>query len=609
MMLEYVQGITTADVEETATAVALAIPHWTPLRTRIALQNAVNLTKMTNLGFVHSLTAAAFQYGISRGGFENATAYVVIVDVGATQSQAGLFRFEPPASAVNASTRIRLAESLGTITTLAVEALPEEGGSSLDRCVATIFDDAIAKERGTEHYISTPGVPRREQRTYALLRAARAAKEGLSINNVVQVTIEAADLDGVDFVATIGRDEFDRACAEPFAAKVGDLVTKLLVTYESDRAEVQAQLRVDANVPDLMVEFVGAGSRVPAVGSAVSRAVAVSKAVVGRRLNTDDSVALGAAYLAARASPIMRIRGFAVRDHLPCARAGQLSLSVDDAKALPATMAPTPLSTSAVRHIFEDCTELPCRRSVSVRVSSESVPPEKVSFTIASPAGYCTSQPQEPTHHQSFTIHGISEAVNEVLNSTKLRAENVVVTVRTELHLSTDGTVEVHDRLIRVSKAKQARDEAESINPEALTKKDGKDSKRHSYTDASFAAPPKKGKSTYAAPHFYFFDSPLPMNRSHFSAAQNLLSVMSTAETAARDAAVKKNDLETFLLMEKTEARHADNQEAQKAFVDVSSWLESGRGSHEDCSADEFEQQHNLLQAAIASSPTLRDEL
>lgn len=680
MLVEYAAAISEADTGERPVAAAVAVPHATSLRQRVGLRTAFALAGVELLNITHSLTAAAFQYGVSVGGFGNATKYIIVVDVGATQAQAGLFRFEP------ALPKAPMSESLGRMSTVAV-ASSSYGGHDLDSCIAAVLDKRLVAEHGADASIlaaqsaNDRASLRDTQRMFALLRAAVSGKEALGINAAVDLTVEAATPAGDDFSTTLTRDDVDALCVAPHAERIAGLVARVQSSLASDFAQVSARRRAEEQVanasdaeaqgersedgaddsaapagtadepeePSVGVELVGAGSRVPAIAAKI--ADVVGEAVpIGRRLNTDDSVALGAAYIAARRSAFLRTRGFAITDSLPCAQS--VALSIDDPAGVPKTapgrtkLAPTRLTTKVPRRIFDDCGALPCRRSVAVRVvdSTSGIDAASIanvlSFTLSHPEGECGAG-AGGVLRQTATVSGIEDAMAAALNGTALRPREVNVTVRAELSISTDGLLTASDALVRVSKPRKEKptpvdvdagaegetggddessDEktAKKVKKAKKGKKKAKKSagaekdKRHSYTDLAFTGAPE-GASTpatavgNAAAAFFFTDKPRPMDAEEFAAAKASLSAISAAEAAARQAALRKNDLETLLLMERGEERHKQNAKAQAAFADVGRWLEDGPGAAEDTPASEFEAQHARLQEALEDSPAAGD--
>jgi molecular chaperone DnaK (HSP70) len=552
MMIAYAARSTQVDVQDTVSGVVIAIPHATLPRARIALKAAVELAGLKHVGFVHSLTAAAFQYGVSRGGFGDETVHVVIVDVGAAQAQAGLFRYDPPKA-----NKTALRHSLGTITTLQTSQDDSAGSAMLDRCVAEIIDAALVREKGSQHAILTSRDPafvhRDAQRRFTLRRAAEAAKEDLSVSIAVQVTVEAADANGSDFSTMLTRTELDEKCGIPIAAKIAHLVSTVLTDTPQ------------ASQGKLFVELVGAGTRVPAIVTAVADVIVPFGGTLGRRLNTDDSVAMGAAYVAAQASGFIKIRGFAINDKPAWSGSVVLHMS-----------APERLRSRVPRHIFNDCSSMPCRRSVAARLvtagSGYDVPN---AFSIQVALAH-----HDELQSQTMTVIGGDDAVANAIENTTLAPKDLNMTSRVELHLQEDGLIMAYAASCRVSRPK--------------TKAGGK----HTYTDLKVA-----GTNTASFSQWGFSSVPMPMTEREFNASLAALKSLDVAEAAARNAALKKNDFETFLLDHVDRHRDAPGTPASNALKAASAWLE-GKGSRDDCTAEEYEARHALLRAAL-----LHDEL
>lgn len=508
MVLDYVAEFATSDLGLNATDVVFAVPyHYTP-RQREAIRAVAKLSGLKVLRFVNSLTAAALQYGVTRRGDSTETTDIVIVDVGSSKTEIGAFRFTPPPEG-----RVKLAEALGTLQLLHVESLSTTGGRSIDQCLAKMIDAAHVKAG----HKSLFGDDVDATVKYALMRAAATLKEVLSANNVGAATVEGAG-DG-EFMTTIRRADFEDSCGGE-ADKIGAAVQRAIVAAGITNA-------VDLKA----VELIGAASRVPMIGAKLTDSLGRA---VDRTLNSDETVALGAAVLATRASPFIRIKGYAIVEPSPYAMGMQVKAS--------APAAGTSDKPPQPRRLFETCTALPCTASMSVHKRQDDF---DVSVTHVDGDGVGKSV---------VAVQGVKAALDKEMNGTVCIGE-VEHAVRLEFVMDESG-------IITPPRNASVRRIAQGCEPNDK----------------------KKRWFATVMPTRTFGGKARPLAGTSFAAAKQVLTNLRQAELAARAMALAKNDLETEVSVLKD--RIADLPAAEQASDMVSAlsatlrtlgdWLEVG---------------------------------
>jgi molecular chaperone DnaK (HSP70) len=109
---------------------------------------------------------------------------------------------------------------------------------------------------------------------------ARTAKERLSVSSVVEIRID----DPVEFAYDLGRSEFE------------DLVSDVCESLEQLYFDVLQDAGIDRSRVD-SVELLGGSGRIPIIQDAILRVSGIAR--LNRTMNSDEAVALGAAYIGA----------------------------------------------------------------------------------------------------------------------------------------------------------------------------------------------------------------------------------------------------------------------------------------------------------------------
>jgi|AntAceMinimDraft_1070359.scaffolds.fasta_scaffold06538_1 hypoxia up-regulated 1 len=395
----------------------IAVPPWWTQQQRHAMLAAAHIAGLRNPSLVSEAAAAALQLSHRyppgpRGQKVPAPKTVAIVSVGARTSFAALVRF----SHRTQRTKVEMLQ-------LEWEDDGAAGGRAVDTAVAlraatwgALTGGTAADHKATSSaswfgrskrnnstdtdmkHTNTDKVARREiGEVYTLLgspksaaklnAAARKAKEVLSANREATVSVNSFAPNGADLSAKVTRREME-AAAEDAIARAASPLRRLLARRALGSKPAKA---VDA------IEIIGGGARVPSIQaalSAVAEEFGVAKGssgdALGRHLNMEEAVAMGAAAVALNAT---YARGGKANTKGGGKRAQQI------AAASAAAAASAPLLVDSYSHsihllvgrstepfeLFKSGTQLPQRRVIEVPAVNDDIEVHLVE--AAKPAG------------------------------------------------------------------------------------------------------------------------------------------------------------------------------------------------------------------------------
>ena len=281
-----------------------AIEPSLPLTERYAIIESLNLTSLTLDSIITAPTAASELYALEkRKSFSRKKIRVVFIDIGAVHTWASLFQFE--SSGVNP-----------IVTELAFAQNITLGGDLLDESLVDLLVSRFISKypkHTTSEIIQNPKI------YYSFLQEARKAKEILSGSPSVYVKFE--DILGEDFFSTtISRSDFENTkISQDFKKSIQSLIDTLFspnfphATNASINSTINSTLNstlnltFDENINNKTfvnqyynrsiqgVELIGGTTRVPFIQDAIKSALNIKK--LNRTMNSDESVALGAAYI------------------------------------------------------------------------------------------------------------------------------------------------------------------------------------------------------------------------------------------------------------------------------------------------------------------------
>lgn len=276
--------------------VVMTIPSFYTQSERKALLRAADLADLKVLALADENTAAAVQFSIDRV-FKNETRTVLFVNVGAGATEAQVVEF-------SSYKKLGKDASLGRVTAKAWdEAL---SSAELDNAMAELLADAFNEKHGKSLEGESKDIRDYLRPMQKIRKKAGKVVEILSANEEIPVTIESLT-PSVDFRHHVSRG--------PFIARVQPILDRIDALMASVLAE--GNYTVD-DIDD--VEVLGGGVRVPAVQERLRSVLATKeggKRTLGVRLNGDEAMALGSAFMAANISTAFKVRHVGMVDGTP----------------------------------------------------------------------------------------------------------------------------------------------------------------------------------------------------------------------------------------------------------------------------------------------------
>jgi molecular chaperone DnaK (HSP70) len=581
MIIGYAKEITKKDSKIQPNDAVITIPAYYSMSQRQALVDAASLADVRVLALMHSTTAAALQFGMQRRGFGNDTVNVVIFDMGATKTEVGVYTFSPPVHPKEG--RIKLAVSMGTMTTRYIATDETLGGRTFDFCIAKMLEDEIVAKLGIPRLFGGTTL-QQHKAIFSLMRAANGARETLSANVMAPVTVESVAPDR-DFSTKVTREQFEEQCSGLFARAV-ELADKALKGAGLTPSDITS------------FEMMGGGVRPAKVIADLSTFLGRT---VDRTLNSDEAAAFGAAYYGSRLSGYFRVKSFAINDYLPSQIYFQLS-STDNVK------------TPAKRVLFEKSL-LGTRKSITVNRTSD--------FNITLFASHDDGVTSEPL--SVIRIRGITEALEELnFFSPKIKHDNNTHIVRVELRLNDNGIIVVEEVEVRfryasnVSKKVKRQVTNETTEAESVTESLNETSAESNETteavvtyDTVFEIQMKRRSANAKATLSLL--RPLPLDAEDITASKAVLSALDKADKLKRATATAKNNLETYIQWAKGEGVLENEELREKGFLsagelesiramllEVQEWSEDGEGSYDTCTKEEFDEKLALVKNATS---------
>jgi len=293
MNLEYIKKIGEADAEEPVVDAVIAVPSYWNADQRQAMLDAGELAGLNVISLVNENTAAAVQYGIDINYKANMSEHLCIYNMGDGSTQVSVVKYSAYTKKRGSSEKV-----IGQLEIVASAHDMTLGGNAFDRVIASKLMDEfneLASKKGNAGYEI-----REHPKAVAKVRAqANKIKHVLSANQEVPIYIESLALD-LDFKSHMTREQFYELAAP--------LLERAVVPLND------ALKAADLTADDLKTTLIIGGSvRIPAVQAELKKALKSDDAL-GHRLDGDESVALGAAFIAANLSTAFRVRPIGLID-------------------------------------------------------------------------------------------------------------------------------------------------------------------------------------------------------------------------------------------------------------------------------------------------------
>ncbi|KAI8324653.1 heat shock protein 70 [Martensiomyces pterosporus] len=274
MYLGKLRDITSAELNGAVSDVVISVPAWYTDRQRRAVQQASSIAGLNCLRVLNDSTAAAVGYGITKSDLpEDKPRNVVFVDLGHSSFTVSVVAFKK-----------------GELKVKSVAYDRSVGGRSFDKALLDHFIEVF----NDKYKIDI----RSNNKAQVRLRAAcEKLKKILSANTSAPITVENL-MNDIDASAMYSRDEFVELI-EPVLQKLEKPITKAIEDANLSADEIHS------------IELVGGSIRIPAVKQRLTE-------FFGRELsytlNQEEAVARGCAFQCAIASPVFRVREFAIND-------------------------------------------------------------------------------------------------------------------------------------------------------------------------------------------------------------------------------------------------------------------------------------------------------
>jgi len=273
--------------------VVLTVPSFYTQREREALVDAVSLADYNVLSLLDENTAAALHYGIDRAETEDKN--VLFYNLGASSLQVSVATFGSYEQAAKGGAKPK---RVGAFTVRSKAWDATLGGLSFDHRIV----EHCADEFNHKHFPQGEDDVRKSSRAMTKLRIqAKKIKEVLSANSETSFYIEGLYADR-DMSLRVTRAKFEEVASDLFVRAAAQI----------DHVLERAGLTLD-DIHD--IELVGGGMRVPKVQEVLKERLGGRE--LGMHINSDESMALGAAFHGANVSTAFRVRHVGMTDVNP----------------------------------------------------------------------------------------------------------------------------------------------------------------------------------------------------------------------------------------------------------------------------------------------------
>ncbi|KAL7501065.1 hypothetical protein ACHAWT_009136 [Skeletonema menzelii] len=298
MVLTHAKDITTAfGVTTPLKDCVLTVPSFYTQHERRALLDAAELAELNVLALVNENTAAALHFGIDR--IDETPLNYLFYNMGAGALQVSVVRY---LSYPHKATKYAKEKNVGAFEVLGTSWDATLGGASFDARLVEFMADEFNVIWNEKRKTTGKDVRDYPRAMAKLMIQANKVKHVLSANSDIPVFIDALQ-DDVNYQTHISRAKFEEICH--------DLLERASKPIEAALKMANVTLdELDA------VEMIGGAMRVPKVQEAVRDALG-GKLELGMHLNSDESMALGAAFHGANVSTSFKVRHVGLADVNP----------------------------------------------------------------------------------------------------------------------------------------------------------------------------------------------------------------------------------------------------------------------------------------------------
>lgn len=283
----------------------LTVPSFATQTERLALMDAAKLGGFNVLSLIDENTASALNFGMDKA-FEEPQIYI-FYNLGASSLQVSVVKFH--SYEVPESKYSKKMKRVGSIEVLGKGWDSTLGGLAFDNRLVEYMAEHFNREwrHARGHDEDVRGIPRAMTK---IRLQANKVKQVLSANSEIPVHIDGLH-DDMALSMHISRPQFEDLCddlMERAVAPVHDALASANLTLEDVTA----------------IEMIGGGMRVPKVQTGLS--IVLGDKELGMHINSDESMALGAAFFGANLSTAFRVRQVGLVDINPF----PIDVSLDD---------------------------------------------------------------------------------------------------------------------------------------------------------------------------------------------------------------------------------------------------------------------------------------
>jgi len=298
MVLSHAKDITAAYGTSQVKDCVLTVPSFYTQHERRALLDAASLADLNVLALINENTAAALHFGIDR--IDEKPQHFIFYNMGASALQVSVVRYF---SYQHKDSKYGKAKTVGAFEVIGTAWDSTLGGLAFDaRLVEHMADEFNEMWNAKRNDGETKDV-RKNQRAMTKLRLqANKVKHVLSANNDIPVYMDALH-DDTSYQTHVSRAKFEEVCHD-LLLRATEPITNALKAANKTLDDIDG------------VELIGGGMRVPKVQEEIQTLLG-DKLDLGMHINSDESMALGAAFHGANVSTAFRVRHVGMADINP----------------------------------------------------------------------------------------------------------------------------------------------------------------------------------------------------------------------------------------------------------------------------------------------------
>jgi len=294
MILTHAKDITIQSHSQASVKdVVLTVPSFATQHERRALLDAALLANLNVLALIDENTASALNFGMDK--VETEPQVVIFYNMGASALQVSIVRY---LSYPHKDSKYAKEKTVGGFEILSKAWDSTLGGQSFDQKLVDFMADEFNEKLGDGSDVRT------NARALTKLRLqANKVKHVLSANTDFPIYIDGLWKD-TPYSSHISRAKLEELCHEELVRAVKPIQDAL------DRAGLTLD---DVH----SIEMLGGGMRIPRVQEEILKALKGKIDVLGMHINSDESMALGAAFHGANISTAFRVRHVGMADVNP----------------------------------------------------------------------------------------------------------------------------------------------------------------------------------------------------------------------------------------------------------------------------------------------------